>query len=313
MKIITIKDMEERIKNKYPQQPFEILDYTRMTKPITIKCLKCNRIQTYSSASNYLNTNRKGVCLCYNNNNSFKKHEDNKQKILKIIEEKELIFKGFDYKDDTKKFLVLILCRNCNQIYKKTWTSFLKNSDCSFCKTKQKMNTEGYKQIISKEYKLLSNYSGQEEKVLIEHSCGFRWKITPHLLASYIGCPQCNKKRSKGERKISEFLEQKNISYEMEKSFDWQTNKRRRYDFFLPQYNLIIEYMGEQHYRDTRGYFNIDLEEQKKIDKEKFNDAINAGVNYLEISYKDYNNIETILSKKISSTTMIVDTSVSKE
>ena len=76
---------------------------------------------------------------------------------------------------------------------------------------------------------------------------------------------------------------------------------------------MVIEYMGEQHYKEINcKAFKSDLEEQKRIDKEKYDDAIRAGVNYFSISYKDYNKIEKILSEKFGSTTNL-DTSVSKE
>lgn len=62
---------------------------------------------------------------------------------------------------------------------------------------------------------------------------------------------------------------------------------------------MVIEYMGEQHYRDRKEYFGISLEEQQMIDKEKKIDANKAGLDYLAICYKDYNKIEEILSQKL--------------
>ena len=70
--------------------------------------------------------------------------------------------------------------------------------------------------------------------------------------------------------------------------------------------------MGEQHYRDRSEYFGVSLEEQQKIDKEKYEDAISAKINYLSISYKDYNNIEEILNKQLIQR-LIVDANASKE
>lgn len=164
------------------------------------------------------------------------------------------------------------------------------------------MNTIAYQSILPKEYTLLFEYKGQEEKVLIRHKCGFIWKIKPHQLSSYIGCPKCNKKRSKGERKISAYLDEKKICYSTEESFNWQSNLRRRYDFYLPEFNLIIEYMGEQHYKEI-DIFNISLKEQQEIDRVKKEEAILNGFNYLEICYKDYNHISEILNDYLSSTT----------
>ena len=42
MKIVSKTEVEERIKTRFPNQPFEIIQYTKMTDPFIIKCLKCN-------------------------------------------------------------------------------------------------------------------------------------------------------------------------------------------------------------------------------------------------------------------------------
>lgn len=66
MKIIDEYEVKERIKKKYPNQPFEIIYYTKMTKSFVIKCCKCNKIKEYSSVANFLGSLRKYICSCYN-------------------------------------------------------------------------------------------------------------------------------------------------------------------------------------------------------------------------------------------------------
>ena len=85
MKIISQDEFSERINNKYPNQPFEIIEYTRVSKPFTIKCLKCGKIEQYSTAGNFLNSGRKGLCSCYNENNNQNKHEKNKILVQELI------------------------------------------------------------------------------------------------------------------------------------------------------------------------------------------------------------------------------------
>ena len=55
-------------------------------------------------------------------------------------------------------------------------------------------------------------------------------------------CPKC---RNKSEGRIAEYLFNSNITYREYLIGD------RRYDFFLPAYNLLIERDGEQHYREV--------------------------------------------------------------
>lgn len=54
MKIVTKEMVEERIRNRFPNEPFEIIEYTKISKPIIIKCLDCQRITKYSTCNNFL-------------------------------------------------------------------------------------------------------------------------------------------------------------------------------------------------------------------------------------------------------------------
>lgn len=61
------------------------------------------------------------------------------------------------------------------------------------------------------------------------------------------GCRIC--KESKGEREIAKFLTSINISFERQKKFDDCKLKSHLYfDFYLPDYNMCIEYDGRQHF-----------------------------------------------------------------
>lgn len=58
------------------------------------------------------------------------------------------------------------------------------------------------------------------------------------------GCILCFE--SKGEKGIVDVLESLSIKYVREYSFP---NSRMRYDFFLPEQNILIEFHGKQHYK----------------------------------------------------------------
>ena len=97
--------------------------------------------------------------------------------------------------------------------------------------------------MVSDEYEILDDYVNRDQKIRVRHTkCGFVWSVKPYKLYNYIGCPHCNKKKSQGEQKIISFLIKSGIEFETEKSFNWQTNPKRRYDFYIPRYNLICEY-----------------------------------------------------------------------
>ena len=77
MKIVSYDEATKRIQNKWPNQDFELLNYTRVSKPIDILCKKCGKITHYSSYNNFMSTKRLGVCSCYNENNNLTKHYTN--------------------------------------------------------------------------------------------------------------------------------------------------------------------------------------------------------------------------------------------
>ncbi len=63
----------------------------------------------------------------------------------------------------------------------------------------------------------------------------------------------------------------------------------------------MIEYHGEQHYKKT-GYFEKragGLKGRKKRDKIKKKFCYDNKISYIEISYKEFNNINNILKEKI--------------
>lgn len=109
------------------------------------------------------------------------------------------------------------------------------------------------------------------------------------------GCIKCNK--SRGEKKVEEFLINNKIDFEFNKHFDSCRNKNTLpFDFYIPFMNLCIEYDGIQH-SESIEYFGGDekLKYQNKLDLIKDNWCLENNINIIRISYKDFNRIENIL------------------
>lgn len=138
------------------------------------------------------------------------------------------------------------------------------------------------------------SYSGNKGKVKIicvEHGL-FMQSATRHLSGD--GCPKCSE--SKGERKIRQFLERKNICFERQKRFDGCRDKNLlSYDFFIPIKNVLIEYDGMQHFKKSKGKV-FDYEKIKLHDQIKSDYAENNGYGLIRIPYTKLNNIENILN-----------------
>lgn len=77
--------------------------------------------------------------------------------------------------------------------------------------------------------------------------CGHKWDPKPANLLSGMGCPCCNE--SKGEKAVAMWLKSHGIDYISQKKFNNCRDRRELpFDFYLPNYNVCIEYQGKQHY-----------------------------------------------------------------
>ncbi len=119
------------------------------------------------------------------------------------------------------------------------------------------------------------------------------------------GCPKC--RMSHGERKVEYFLKNNNILYVNQKSFNdcrSDSKQKLKYDFYLPEKNILIEYDGEQHFMPR--FFGMKVKDLKRaeerlnrvkeLDKIKNNYAKKNKINLIRISYKKIEEIEKILS-----------------
>lgn len=115
------------------------------------------------------------------------------------------------------------------------------------------------------------------------------------------GCPLCNK-ISKGEEKIFEILNRKKVKSIKQKRFiNCKKKKALPFDFYLPDYNLCIEYHGEQHYQEVKFFGGkSNLNERKINDKIKKKYCLDNNINFLVIPHWEYSNIENILEKTLS-------------
>ena len=125
---------------------------------------------------------------------------------------------------------------------------------------------------------------------------GFEWDATPNNLLRGRGCPKCN--ASKGEIAIAKFLNNNDIYYITQHKFDDCKNALPLpFDFYLPNYNICIEYDGEQHYRPIE-YFGGEEKfvSQKQNDNIKNDYCRDNNIKLLRIPYWKFDDIEEILN-----------------
>lgn len=98
--------------------------------------------------------------------------------------------------------------------------------------------------------------------------CNWIWEASPsNVIHGKTGCPKC--KLSKGSLEITNHLDEFNIFYKLEKRFsDCKNVKTLPFDFYLPDYNLVIEFQGRQHYKPD--FYILKYGKERGI--KKFND-----------------------------------------
>jgi hypothetical protein len=234
-------------------------------------CPKCGRLKANKSES-------------YNNEIFIKKANN--------IHNNKYDYSLVSYKGSGKE--VIIICPEHGQFLQKP-VKHLLGHGCKKCNNnkrweKQKLTQE---QFIAKANSVhynkynysLTKYNKSDEKIIIICPIHGEFEQIPNRHLAKCGCPKC--KSSRGEIKIRNFLNQNNIKYNPQKKFQQCKIKRMLpFDFYLPDYNLCIEFQGKQHYIVSwGGEERLKLvQEHDKVKKEfcQQNDIILLTIKYNE-------------------------------
>lgn len=131
--------------------------------------------------------------------------------------------------------------------------------------------------------------------------CKISWKSRiANRTKNLSGCPNCS--NSKGEEMIFKTLLYMDIDYNQHYSFhNCRLKHSLPFDFYIPEYNTCIEYYGIQHYEPIM-FFGGEKAflEQKKRDDIKKHYCANNGINFVVISYKEFDNIDNIIKTNIA-------------
>lgn len=119
----------------------------------------------------------------------------------------------------------------------------------------------------------------------------------PHTHLTGKGCKKC--RNSKGEDKIARVLESKNIRFIHDENC-LEFLRELRPDFYLPDYNLVIEYDGEQHFKPIEIFGGVErFEKTQELDALKTQLCEEHNIKLVRISYTQFNEIEEIIDSII--------------
>jgi very-short-patch-repair endonuclease len=226
---------------------------------------------------------------------------------IKVLTNDEYIFTE-EYIDTSTK----IECQHktCGNKWKVTPRNFLScNVRCPKCRilsnaNKRRKDNEYFNsripEIDREFYILKSNYIDNRKKVKIFHTvCNNEYEVSPENFYAGKRCPICaHTRNSKGMQKIRNFLTDNNILFDEEKKFDDCKNIRPLpFDFFLKDYNTIIEFDGQHHFTSIPAWGG-----HERLKTTQINDCIknkyceDNKIILIRIPFNKLNNIEEILS-----------------
>lgn len=282
---------------------------------IQVKHKYCGSVYEVTS-NNFINQNRRCTKCCGSYENSFAYY------IEKVLGEP--LEKYWDLEKNTvnpyhiyrnyNKSKVWIKCieKDYHGSYEIRCDHFVNGVRCGYCNPRKKvhiLDSFGYHNFDKVQswhpdndispFRVALN-SGKRYKFICPE-CYHEWKTSLYSVSKGSWCPQCN--LSKGEKEISKWLRLNNIEFIPQKEFSGLLGLGGgllSYDFYLPDYNLLIEYQGEYHDGSTTNQSQEEFRIQREHDKRKKEYAKENEIELIEIWYYDFDNIEEILKNKLS-------------
>lgn len=230
-------------------------------------------------------------------------NDEFKQEVYKLVGREYTFLEEFKTVDDRIK----IIHNECGHVYKVSPYKFINRGHrCPNCNKYKPVSDEDFKkrvyELVGDEYTFLAEYEKAIVKMSVKHNeCGYIYEVSPHKFINHERrCPRCNE--SKGEKKISTYLDKHEIKYIPQYSFDDCANELPlRFDFAIfnkrRHLELLIEFDGRQHFKPIDYFGGEEGFKRLKInDTIKNNYCKDNNIKLLRIPYTEYDNIEKILA-----------------
>lgn len=193
-------------------------------------------------------------------------------------------------------------CLICNKILFDTYHNVVKSDNCSDCSREKiarrrsltNADIDNDLKINNPDVIRVGDYKNKRTKLDFKcNICAFEWPGWPQAVKNgRNGCPQCS--CSKNEKRLLHYLTELEIDF----IFQFKIKDKSRIfitDFYLPKYNMIIEYNGDQHYVPFGfGYvrpeykINDEFLKQQERDEDLRRYCKKENINLLEIDGRKY-------------------------
>jgi len=286
MRKLTQEEVEYRI-NKISDGNISIIGkYTNSGKPIDCKCLICQHkwSPVYGSLGQGF-----GCPSCAGH---ILLTQETVEKTINEISGGMIHVLG---RYSNSKSPLLCECMVCHHQWSPAYSSLKQGSGCPDCARNIPLT-----QVIVEQN--INNFSDGKIKVIGEYitalsplpcqclTCNHKWFPKYGNIQQGAGCPNCNKLQSKGSQKVEKWLIDRDLLFEKEKGFDGLFHKQPLfYDFYIPYYDVVIEYDGRQHFDyiptffHKKGYWQF--EEQQHRDNLKTKYACDNNIILIRVKY----------------------------
>jgi len=202
-----------------------------------------------------------------------------------------------NYTGDKTK--VTIICPKHGE-FKQLPSSHKQVQGCPKCNGNAKLTTEDvikqFREVHGDKYDYSKvNYTGSNNKVVIICPKHGEFEQLPNGHKQGRGCPKCVGQGLTTEEVIKQFREVHGDKYDYCKNI-----LPLRFDFYLPEHNVCIEYQGRQHYEPVDFFGGVSgLENRQYRDKIKEEYCIDNNIQLLKIRYDE--DVSNVLNEYLNS------------
>lgn len=186
---------------------------------------------------------------------------------LKILNRYKKKSKRYDYE-----------CLNCKNKDSITEAHLINDKGCNVCCSSSIKVLKGYNDLATTNPSVIEYLTNKADAYIYSAGsakkisctcpiCHTKKPIIIHKLCSKgFTCNSCSDSISYPNKFIFSLLTQLKLEFQAEKTFNWSEGKR--YDFYIPELNTIIEAHGLQHYKES-GHYTRTLNDEQKNDAKK--------------------------------------------